>query len=193
MEYKTTFNAMADGTIAQNQPMYLGEIGELLTGAFQQYAEGRAAPFYTCYDYDSPYQLANALDKALVRGEDFENPLILHRFLREARYTGCSGEIVLEQGLSNDRRLPGLDLIQISYPDVESNAIVDKYVGNFNPLSSTRFELYDFEWPNGNSQTDFPSDTITNDWECPFDPDDAKDSDYGITVGYCFCFGLFLV
>lgn len=71
--------------------------------------------------------------------------------------------------------------------------VLKRYVGYYNPLASTMFKLTDLIWPDGSPMMSPPSDTITNDWECPFDPDLVKDSEFGILVGYCFCFGLFVV
>lgn len=89
--------------------------------------------------------------------------------------------------------MPGFDLYQQYYPDISSGVIENKYVGYYNPLAETMFRLQDLEWSDGSEMMDPPIDTIINDWECPHDPDEVKESSFGILVGYCFCFGLFFV
>lgn len=63
--------------------------------------------------------------------------------------------------------------------------------GFYSPLSDVVVDLRGLVWPNGDSEP--PPDTITVDWDCPHDPDDEKESEFGVTVGYTFCFGLFLI
>lgn len=186
------FRQMLAGTLTTTQPTYVGEIGDTLYAAYKTYDPLRSPPFYICYDYDSPFLLAHALDAALALGEDFENPNVLHRFLREVKFTGCSGDIVLEIS-TNDRRMPGYDLYQQYYPDLDKRPVNNTYVGYYNPLAATMFRLTALEWPDGSPMMEPPGDTIITDWECPFDPDLVKESDFGVLVGYSFCFGLFVV
>ena len=56
---------------------------------------------YSCIQYDSLYHLAYALDFAVIRGVDFEDPVTLNYHLRITRYTGCTGAISFEKSTNN--------------------------------------------------------------------------------------------
>jgi hypothetical protein len=72
---------------------------------------------FNCFEYDSNYLIAYALENAIVLGHDFENPYTLHSDIRHTRFSGCSGPVLLEQS-SNERSMNGFYLYQLDWLDV---------------------------------------------------------------------------
>ena len=71
-------------------------------------------PIFSWLHYDSLYHLANALDMAVARGLEFEDPETLHSSLRTTRFTGCSGYASFDIN-TNDRSFAGYDIYQYVY------------------------------------------------------------------------------
>lgn len=80
---KTVWSEMIDGALVTRQETFIGEIGDRIQATWDQMIGYGRASLFNCYDYDALYLLANALDTAIFRGDDFEDPDRLHTIIKE--------------------------------------------------------------------------------------------------------------
>jgi hypothetical protein len=88
--------------------MYVGDVGQSF---FADYTSTSGFPpiLYNCIEYDSNYLIGYALDNSLKLGFDFEDPDTLNRMIKDTRFSGCTGRVILDKS-TNDRRLSGFIL-----------------------------------------------------------------------------------
>ena len=73
---------------------------------FKPLFNGVPPQVFSCIQYDSLWNLAYALDLAVTRGFDYEDPVTLNDILRNTRFTGCTGNVSFDKS-SNDRTYSG--------------------------------------------------------------------------------------
>ena len=142
---------------------------------------------YRCAPFDSAMLMIRSIAGALVNGYDYENPAILNKYIRQTRFTGCSGSVSIAQG-TNDRSDQAAileNLYQVNGSWVEAGVAI------FNPSNQAPFNIFQkIVWCDG-------SYNLPNDYRfsqgCPFDTSKAKDSSSGFTVLYIVCFIIALV
>lgn len=170
-------------SISQTTPALVGDVGAQFVNTYVSIV-GFPPAKYPCFEYDSVYLIAHALDTAINAGADFEDADQFNKFIRITSFTGCTGAVLLEQS-TNDRRLAEYEITQISYAE-EIKFFNFNRIGTYSSISDTLFNFDPFTWPDGS--TDPPSDTRTYTSDCPFDMDLVETSDFGTQVAYGVCF-----
>ena len=101
------------GALILSQNGLVGEIGEQFITEFQKSIDGYPS-LLSCMQYDSLYHLGYALDLAVSRGYEYEDPKTLNDDLRSIRYSGCTGKVSFDRN-TNDRSFSGFNVQQYIY------------------------------------------------------------------------------
>lgn len=137
---------------------------------------------FKCVSFDQAMLMMRSIGNLVNNGYDYEDPALLNKYLRQTRFTGCSGSVSIGQG-TNDRSNQAALLLNLFTKNetwVEQPAVI------FDPASQTPFEITQtVVWCDGTSN-------VPNDYRfslnCPFDETKAKTSSEGLKVLYIICF-----
>ena len=178
---------MLVGSLSLQQSEWVGSYGEELEkGVKELYGDFTA---YKCYAFDASMLINYSIDFMIARGEDFEDPELLNKYMREERFQGCGGTVSIESG-KNDRRDAPLSLQNVIFEEEEG--FVEKVVGLYNPTASTVLTFYeDVIWPDGTTQV--PKDLRIDPFDCPFKESEIVVSEKGRGLLYVVAGGVSLV
>jgi len=158
---------MLNGALQIYPATFLGPLGRDIQERFQQIYREEPAHF-VCTNYDAVLLLAHALDYLRAIGAAYEETSVLSQQLRKARFTGCTGEVSLQEG----ERLPSVFDIQNAVIRENGEMEIVK-VGLFKPLSTVLFSFSrNITWPDGTDTV--PGDMRINPLDCPFEPKDIR-------------------
>ena len=162
---------------------FIGTMGKDIEERFiQRY--GVKPPHFACTNYDGVLLLAHTLDYLRAIGADYEQTEVLSHELRKARFTGCSGDVSLQDG----DRLPSVFDIQNAVVS-DSGEVEIQVVGTYTPLSTVLFTFSsNITWPDGTSVV--PGDTRFNPLDCPFEAKEMRDLMSALALELC-CFAIF--
>ncbi|CAG9319103.1 unnamed protein product [Blepharisma stoltei] len=163
---------------------WVGTFGQGILSKMLQTYNNSAPSSFSCHYFDIIYLIGHALDNMINRGQDYTNPYKLEKFIRNTRFIGCSGRVVLEKE-SNDRFMSVIDA-QASKFDINGN-VVRYLVAEVKPVSTQILYIYNpVVYPDGT--TNKPDDLRNQNYDCPFSDNEVKTFIKGQILVFCICF-----
>ena len=101
-----------------------------------------------CLTYDGFKTISNSVKYLISKGDDYEDPEILMRTMRNQKFIGCSGEVYFIKS-ENSRNKPSIALLQLELNSSSSNYTFRK-IAKFSKFSVIAAELINKPtWPLG--------------------------------------------
>ncbi|CAG9322981.1 unnamed protein product [Blepharisma stoltei] len=142
-----------------------------------------------CTHFDAVLAIAEAIKMLLSLGKNYENYQTLNWAIKNLKFKGCSGRVIIEND-SNDRRLDTYSLNNV-FLDNSTNTWKTVDAGYFAPDSGTFFKLTrKIVWPTGE---EIPPNMKS--FDCPFRSSQIQNStkSRGIKAGICAFISIFSI
>lgn len=182
------------GTVAAEQSSYVGEFGTAIYDEYMAETGGIPPDPMLCTFYDAAWNFGLTFDYMLSANLEFEEPYAFRGAAEGNKFTGCTGRVFFEQG-TNDR---GPSTMAIQNLIDEMNELGDmewniKDIGVWAPGAVKTWTWYtDIIWNDGTIEV--PPDTlIEEDFDCPFDPDEAEPIQLGRDINLGIQFALAMI
>ena len=179
---KETLSGLVGVYMAEWSGTYGKKMQEAIIPVFGSYTD------FKCTAFDQGMLLINTIANVINMGYDYEDATIMNSYMRRIRFVGCSGTVSISQG-TNDRSNQPTYVMNLI---VKNGTFVEYQTAIYNPSSQNPFETFrPVIWTG--DKTEVPDDYRFS-LNCPFNEDEAGDSDDGFTALYliCFIFGIYL-
>ena len=142
---------------------------------------------FRCLAFDQAMLVVQTVKSMVNLGVDYENPYTLNKYIRQAKFTGCSGYVSFTSA-SNDRSTAPTSIY--NFHQINESTWLDEVCGYFDPSNSNLFNIHQsIVWYDGTIN-------IPNDFRftsnCGFDETKATVSDKANSLLYVYCAVIFL-
>ncbi|OMJ68141.1 hypothetical protein SteCoe_34492 [Stentor coeruleus] len=167
-EYLKKREALADGALVYKYREWIGDLGEKLKSEISSLFPEIS---YMCMTYDTVSTVKESIIYILNKGEDYEDPEILKKAMRNIKFTGCLGTVFFDRD-SNSRANAQFTIQQLRKSAYNNSWIITDvaYLDKFS--SNIITSIGEFSWPTSEST---PSNFRPHN-SCPFDEYLIQDS-----------------
>lgn len=181
-KYLRKREALVDGALVYKYREWIGELGESLKSEMSSLFPEIS---YMCMTYDTVSTVKESIIYILNKGEDYEDPEMLKKTMRNIKFTGCLGTVYFDRE-SNSRASAQFTIQQLRKSANNSWIITDvAYLDKFSSNMITSVAV--FTWPSSEST---PSNFRPYN-PCPFDDyliQDSKPSKFVLMIASIIVF-----
>ncbi|CAG9316649.1 unnamed protein product [Blepharisma stoltei] len=166
------------------QSIFIGNKGKEIYDEFYSTYNNTEPGLFACPYFDAAYLIGSALDWAINRGLDYENPAVFQKSIRDVKFIGCTGTVYIQKN-TNDRSISSLSIRANTY---SPNAGVTVYTVGYLKPSSSEFLTIIHPIVYSDGTTIKPPDFRGTNNNCPFD-NKLKQTFYmgrALVFGICF-------